>query len=227
MAKKTNSEIQIDTNRLYPVDEAAELIGKLSTSKFVGSVDIDILLDLSEKQKKEVVTGNLVMPHRVGSDVRIAVIAEGEDQSKAKAAGADKVGMQELIKEIDSGTIDFDILIATPNVMRHMAKLGKVLGPRGLMPSPKNETVTADVEKSIKSYKAGKISFKSSEQHTIRTRVGKVDMQPEQIAENIKAFVQVAFEDAKRLNPQPFKKITISPTMGKGIKLDIASILSE
>lgn len=210
----------VDKNKLYSAEEAAKLVKSASTSKFVGSVDIDILFDLTEKQKKEIVSGSTSLPNKVGSDVRVAVVADGEDQTKAQTAGADSVGYKDLIAEIEKGKVEFDVLIATPAVMRDLARLGKVLGPRGLMPNPKNETVTTDLPRVIASYKAGKLNFKSTEQKTIRVKIGTVDMTPEQIAENITAFVTAVLNESKKISAQPFKKITVSPTMGAGIRLD-------
>lgn len=229
MAKKAASTPKkvipaVDTQKMYSLEEAISLVKQTSKTKFAGSVDVDILLNLSEKQKKETLSGSVVLPHQVGESARVAVLAEGEDQARARKAKADIVGLEDLIKDISGGKIDFDILIATPSVMRHMAKLGKVLGPRGLMPNPKNETVTTNLEKVIESYKAGKLNFKSTEQMTVRSRIAKVDMEDSAVAENFTAFVKAVFAEAKKFGTQPFKKITLSPTMGAGIKVDINSL---
>lgn len=225
MANKKKKDLPaIDTQKSYELAQALELVKESSSSKFVGSVDIDILLNLSEKQKKETISGSVVLPHQVGTSPRIAVLAEGEDQTKARKAKADIVGLDELIRDISAGKIDFDVLIATPGVMKHMGKLGKVLGPRGLMPNPKNETVTNNIEKVVESYKAGKLNFKSTEQMTVRSRIGKVDMTNEQLTENFTVFIKAVFAEAKRFGTQPFKKVTLSPTMGAGVKVDINSL---
>lgn len=216
---------QIDRSKLYPIEEAVSLVKKASTSKFVGSVDIDILLNLAGSKKQESIFGSVVLPNKFGADTKVAVIADGEAQTRAKEAGADKVGYKELIKEISDGVIDFDVLIATPDVMRDLAKLGRVLGPKNLMPSPKNETVTNDVEKAIETYKAGKLNFKMSDQKTIRNKVGDVSMDEKALQDNVVSFVKEVYESAKKLGIQPFKKITLSPTMGKGIKVEISSII--
>lgn len=219
------SQISPNHKKPLPVNDAVAAIKNSSKTKFIGSVNIDIVFSLSEKQKKEVISGSVVLPHQVGASVRVAVIAEGEDQATARQAGADLVGSEELISEIAGGKIDFDILIATPAMMRNMARLGKVLGPRGLMPNPKNETVTTNLEKVIVSYKAGKLNFKSTDQQAIRTKVGKVDMAASELTANITAFIKAVYEEAKKLNPQPFRKVTISPTMGAGVQIDINSVL--
>jgi large subunit ribosomal protein L1 len=218
--------IKVDKTKLHSAQEAAELLKQVSTTKFTGSVDIDIVLNVTEKQKKDVISGSTTLPHQVGQAVRVAVITSGENQEIAKKAGADLVGMKEIIEDISKGKLDFDVLIATAEAMPQLARHGKILGPRGLMPSPKNETVTTDVAKTVASYKAGKLNFKSSDQSAIRARVGKLDMTAEQIAENISSFVAAVYEEAKKLGSQPFKKITVSPTMGQGVRLDVTSVLS-
>lgn len=229
MSKKDKKSLPAGYNpkQEYSLDEAAALIGELSTSKFVGSVDIDIILNVPEKMKQDRVAGSVVFPHQVGDSKTVAVITEGEDQSVAKKAGADQVGFEDLVKKIEEGNIDFDVLIATPSVMPKIAKLGRVLGPRNMMPNPKNDTVTTDLEAAIKSFKAGKTNFKMSDQFAIRCRVGKTDMKPQQLSENIQALLTALKPEVKKLGVQPIKKITLSPTMGKGVRLNVAELLAE
>ncbi len=213
-----------DKTKLYTVAQAAELLPQLSTSKFVGSVDIDIVLNLTEKQLKETVRGSVVFPHQFGKEVKVLVFAEEKDAKAALAAGADFAGLEDMMEKVEKGTLQFDVVIATPAVMPKIAKLGRVLGPKGLMPNPANQTVTADVVKTLASYKAGKQDFKMSEQGAIRGKVAKVDLTPEQITANINAFLKSVLNEAKKLSGQPFKKVTLSPSMGAPVKVDVATI---
>jgi large subunit ribosomal protein L1 len=213
-----------DRTKQYTVAQAAELLPKLSTSKFAGSVDIDVVLSLSEKQLKETVRGSVVFPHQFGKEVKVLVFAEEKDAKAALEAGADFAGLEDLMDKVEKGTLEFDVVIATPAVMPKIAKLGRVLGPKGLMPNPANQTVTPDVVKAIASYKAGKQDFKMSEQGAIRGKVAKVDLAPEQIAANINAFLKSVYNEAKKLNGQPFRKITVSPTMGSPVKIDVTTV---
>jgi large subunit ribosomal protein L1 len=213
-----------NSQNTYSVDEAAALLPQLSTSKFVGSVDIDVVLAISEKQKKEAVKGSVVFTNTLGGEKKVIVFGDEKEAKAALAAGADAAGLEDLITKVESGKVEFDIVIATPSVMAKIAKLGKVLGPKGLMPNPANETVTNDIERVVAVYKAGKQNFKMTEQGVIRARVAKTDMTSEQIAANIKDFLRAVNAAAKKLAGQPFKKITLSPTMGKPVRLDIQNV---
>lgn len=224
MDKKTKDIPTIDRSKLYPLQEAVELLPQISTSKFVGSVDADIVLNLTTKQLKETVRGSLTFPHQFGEAKKVIVFADEKDAKTAKAAGAVEAGLQELVKKVEEGKLDFDVVIATPDVMSQIAKLGKVLGPKGLMPTPNNGTVTKDVETAVRSYVSGKQNFKMSEQGVVRGRVAKLDMAPEQIVENIKALLAAITTETRKLSVQPFKRITLSPTMGAGIKVDTNSL---
>lgn len=226
MKKQTTQPEGFDAQKQYTIAEAADILPALSTSKFVGSVDIDIVLNLNDKQKKETIRGSVVMPYSYGTAKKVIVFAEEKDQALAKEAGADRVGLQDLLKDVEADKVEYDVVIATPTVMAQIARLGKVLGPKGLMPNPSNETVTADVAKAVKNYKSGKQDFKMSEQGTIRTKVAKLDMEPAKIAENMTAFVKAVYQEAKKTGGSPFKKITVSPTMGKAVKLNIAEVMS-
>jgi len=225
MAEKKQETTKVDPNQKYTIIDAATLLGKVSTSKFAGTVDVDIIFDLSDKHQKENVAGSIALPHQFGDAKKVIVFAEGNDAKDAEAAGAIAVGVEDLVKKVEDGKVDFDIAISTPLVMPKVAKLGRILGPKGLMPNPSNGTVAADVTKAVKEFSAGKINFKKNEQQAIRTGVAKVDMTPEAIAENITEFIKAVYLQARRLNSSPFKKITVSPTMGAGIKLDISSLM--
>ena len=210
------------------LDEAVKLIPELSTSKFVGSVDIDIVLNLKQSQKKEIIRGSVSMPHSMGEEKKVIVFCEEKDLKKAQDAGASKAGLEDLMAEVEKGFSDFDVVIATPAVMPKIARLGKALGPKGLMPNPKNGTITTDIEKAIASFKAGRVNYKSvPDQGVVRMKVAKVNMAPEEIKANTVALLKSVFNEAKRLNGNPFKKVTLSPTMGAGVKVDISDIMAQ
>ncbi len=225
--KKENKLEGIDTKLPKTLDEAVELLPKLSTSKFVGSVDVDVVLRLKENQKKESVRGSVELPNKLGEDKKVIVFCDAKNVSLALNAGAVKAGLEDLVEEVVNGFSDFDVVIATPDVMAKIVKAGKILGPKGLMPNPKNGTITTDIEKTVKSFKSGKISFRmTQDQGVIRSKVAKLDMTPEQIKENIMAFLSACSIEAKKLNgANPFKKIVVSPTMGAGLKLDVNDIM--
>ncbi len=213
-----------DSQKKYPLEEAAILLPKLSTSKFVGSVDIDVVLNISDKQKKESVKGTVIFPHPFGKEVRVLVLCEDKDVPAAKAAGAVDAGLEELVKKIEAGKIEFDVVLASPTVMAKVARLGKVLGPKGLMPNPANDTVTNNIPESVHSFKSGKQTFKMSEQGVVRMRVAKLDQPTEAIIANISTLLKAIQASARKLSTQPFKKISLSPTMGSSVKLDVASL---
>jgi large subunit ribosomal protein L1 len=161
----------------------------------------------------------------MGDEKKVVVICEEKDEKAALAAGANKAGLS-VVDDIANGKIDFDVVIATPSVMGQLVKIGKILGPKGLMPNPKNGTVTTDVDKAVKSFKAGRLNFKSvPDQGAIRLKVAKLDMPVENIQENIIALLKVVFAESKKLSSNPFKKVTVSPTMGAGLKLDVNDII--
>jgi large subunit ribosomal protein L1 len=219
---------KFDLRESKTIEEASKLLPKISTSKFTGSVDIDIVLDLKEKQKKESVRGSINLPHNTGDSKRVIVFCEEKDEEKAKKAGVVEVGLDELVKKVSKGWSDFDVVVATPAVMPKIARLGKTLGPKGLMPNPKTGTVTNDIKKTVENYMSGKMDFKMMQGHgTIRAKIGTLDMNPEEIQENLTEFLKAVFTEVRRLNPRPFKKVTVSPTMGPGIKLDINDIMDN
>lgn len=210
----------------YSLDEATKLVTQSGT-KFTASVDLDIVLNLKEKDKKEVVRGSITFPHSLGEEKKVVVICEEKDSKAALDAGADKAG-PELVDEIANGYSDFDIVIATPAMMPKMVKLGKALGPKGLMPNPKNGTVTTDVAKAVATFKAGKFNFKSAQdQPVIRVKIAKVNMQPEEIKANLVTTLKAVASEAKKFASTPFKKVTLKSTMGPGIKLDVNDIMQS
>jgi len=218
-------KIEINTTKTYSLEEAVKLLPEISTSKFAGSVDIDIVLNLKEKQKKEIVRGGVTLPFSMGDSKKVAVICEEKDEKMATEAGADMAGLK-VVDAILGGDMSFDVIIATPTMMGQIGKVAKILGPKGLMPNPKNGTVTMDVTKAVQSFKAGRLNFKSvPDQGAIRLKVAKVDMPSENIQENIVALLKAVHNEAKKLSSNPFKKVTLSPTMGAGLKLDVNDII--
>ncbi len=218
---------KIDKNMNYSLDEAVNLVKEVSYSKFDGSVELQITLNLKEKQKKESIKGTVTYPNVIGDVSRVAVIAEASDQKEAKAAGADEVGLDDLIEKIEKGWMEFDVLIATPETMPKVAKLGKFIGKQGLMPNPKSGTVTSDVQKAVKSFKAGKTSYKMIEGGIFQVKVGKISMEEGKIKENIIAFIKSLNSEVKKLGENIYKQVKIAPSMGPSIKLDVNSLLEE
>lgn len=215
----------LDSQKLYPLKEALELIKARAKAKFDETIDISVNLDVDVKQSDQSIRGSIAMPSGLGKTVRIAVFAKGAKADEAAKAGADLVGAEDLAQKIEKGNLDFDRCIATPDMMAIVGKLGKVLGPKGLMPNPKLGTVTTDIKKAVESAKSGQVEFKPDKAGIIHAGLGKASFKTEALAENIKAFMK-ALNQAK---PQSIKgnyilKATLSSTMGPAIKLDISSI---
>lgn len=216
---------KLERDKLYPFVEAAKLLSELSNVKFKESVDLAINLGVDVRKSDQVVRGSTVLPNGTGKDVRVAVFTQGENAEKAKAAGADIVGMEDLAEQIKGGDLNFDVVIATPDAMRVVGTLGQILGPRGLMPNPKVGTVTPDVETAVKNAKAGQVRFRTDKAGIIHCSVGKVDFAPEALKQNVEALVA----DLKKLKPASakgvyFKRISLSTTMGPGIQIDQSSL---
>jgi large subunit ribosomal protein L1 len=216
---------KVDREKAYPIDEAVTLLNDLAKTKFAESFDVSINLGVDAKKSDQVVRGATTLPHGTGKSVRVAVFAQGENADKASAAGADKVGFEDLADEVKAGNLDFDVVIATPDAMRVVGQLGKVLGPRGLMPNPKTGTVTPDVELAVKNAKAGQVQFRTDKAGIVHGSVGQVGFQPAQIRENLEALVA----DLRKAKPAAakgvyFKKLTLSTTMGPGLAIDQASL---
>ena len=229
MAKLTKKQKLIaekfDSEKFYALPDALEILGSVSSSKFKEALDVSVNLGVDPRKSDQVVRGATTLPHGTGKDVRVAVFAQGENAEKAKLAGADVVGFEDLGEEIKGGKIDFDVLIATPDAMRIIGQLGKVLGPRGLMPNPKTGTVTTDVEVAVKNSKSGQIQFRTDKAGLVHGRVGQLGFTAEQIKENIQALLV----DLKKAKPAAakgvyLKKLTLSSTMGPGLNIDQASL---
>jgi large subunit ribosomal protein L1 len=213
---------QVDRTRAYTVPDAVDLVKKSAFAKFDETVDVAVNLGVDPRHADQVVRGTVVLPHGTGKSVRVLVIAQGERAREAEAAGADFVGI-EYIQKIKDGWLDTDVIVATPDVMGQLGALGKILGPRGLMPYPKAGTVTMDVTRAVREIKAGKIEFRVDKTGNVHAPVGKVSFKPEQLAENVQAFM----ETIVRARPSAakgtyIKSATISSTMGPGVKLDTA-----
>jgi large subunit ribosomal protein L1 len=181
-----------DATKTYPLKDAVDLVKKITYTKFNASVDIDVRLGVDPKQANQMVRGVVSLPHGIGKEVRVLVLANADKEAEAKAAGADFVGLDDYIAKIEKGWTDIDVIICTPDVMAKVGRLGRVLGPRGLMPNPKSGTVTTDVAKAVTEVKAGKIDFKVDKTGIIHTTIGKVEFTAEQLTENAEDTVGVA-----------------------------------
>lgn len=216
---------KVQAGKVYDVVEAASLLNDLSIVKFKESIDVAINLGIDPKKSDQNVRGASVLPHGTGKTVRVAVFAQGANAEAAKAAGADIVGFDDLAEKIQAGELNFDVVIATPDAMRVVGKLGTVLGPRGLMPNPKVGTVTPDVVTAVKNAKAGQVRYRADKGGIVHCTVGQIGFAPEKIKENIEALVA----DLKKIKPSTskgtyLKKVTLSSTMGPGLLIDQASL---
>ena len=216
---------KVDRTKLYPVDEAFSLLRELSTVKFGESVDVAVNLGVDPRKSDQVVRGSTVMPNGTGKSVRVAVFAQGPAAEAAAEAGADKVGMDDLADEVKGGNLDFDVVVAAPDVMRVVGQLGQILGPRGLMPNPKVGTVTPDVAQAVKNAKSGQVRFRTDKAGIVHASIGKVGFEPAALQQNLEALLN----DLKKLKPSSakgvyMKRITVSSTMGPGLALDQGSL---
>ena len=211
--------------RPYAVDEAVALLKKVHFTKFDQTVELAINLGVDPKHADQMVRATVVLPHGLGKAVRVAVIAGGEKVKEAEAAGADFVGGEDMVQKIQNGWMDFDAVIATPDMMKSVGKLGRVLGPRGLMPNPKTGTVTFDVAKAIEESKAGKIEFRVDKGAVIHTPVGRISFDAPKLVDNAKALIAaVVRAKPPAAKGRYIKKITLTSTMGPGILIDPASV---
>lgn len=218
---------KVEAGKSYSLDEASKLLKEITFTKFDASVDIDIRLGVDPRKANQMVRGTVSLPHGVGKEVRVLALCTPDKEAEAQAAGADYVGLDEYINKIKSGWTDIDVIITMPSVMGKIGALGRVLGPRGLMPNPKSGTVTNDIGAAIKEVKAGKIDFKVDKAGIIHTSVGKISFEPKQIRENAKEFIDTVV----RLKPTSakgtyIKSIYLSTTMSAGIKVDPKSVVS-
>jgi large subunit ribosomal protein L1 len=209
----------------YPIDEALALVKEFASARFPESVDVAINLGVDPRKSEQVVRGSTVLPNGTGKTVRVAVFAQGENAEKAKAAGADVVGFDDLAAKVKGGEMNFDVVIATPDAMRVVGQLGQILGPRGLMPNPKVGTVTADVEAAVRNAKAGQVRYRTDKAGIVHCPIGRADFEVSALKENLIALLA----DLKKAKPAAskgsyLKKLTLSSTMGPGVAVDQASV---
>jgi len=216
---------KLQPGKLYPVADAFGLLKEMPRAKFLESIDVAVNLGVDPRKSDQVVRGSTVLPHGTGKSVRVAVFAQGANAEAAKAAGADIVGFEDLAESIKGGTMDFDVVIASPDAMRVVGQLGQILGPRGLMPNPKVGTVTPDVAGAVKNAKAGQVRYRTDKAGIVQCSLGKVDFDINALKENLEALLA----DLNKAKPASskgvyMKKITVSTTMGPGIVIDQASL---
>lgn len=216
---------KIDRNRSYPVVEALQLIKESATAKFDESIDIAVNLGVDARKSDQMVRGSVVLPKGIGKAVRVAVFAQGENAQKAKDAGAEIVGFDDLAAEIKAGKMDFDVVIATPDAMRVVGQLGQVLGPRGLMPNPKVGTVSADVVTAVKNAKAGQVQYRTDKGGIVHCTIGRASFAVDDLKENLAALMD-ALQRAKPASSKGiyFKRLSVSSTMGAGVRVDQTSL---
>ncbi len=216
---------KIEPNKVYKLGEAAALLKEITFTKFDASVDLDVRLGVDPRKSNQMVRGVVTLPHGTGKTVRVLVLCTPEKETEAKEAGADYVGLDEYIEKIKGGWTDVDVIITTPNVMAKVGALGRVLGPRGLMPNPKTGTVTMEVGKAVKEVKAGKIDFKVDKNGIVHSSIGKVTFTPEQIVDNANEFMNTII----KLKPTTAKgtyvqSVFLSTTMSPGLQIDPKSV---
>ncbi len=216
---------QLIPGKFYPVGEALDLLKSVSGVKFRESVDVAVNLGVDPRKSDQVVRSATVLPHGTGKTVRVAVFAQGANADAARAAGADVVGFEDLAESVKAGNLDFDVVIASPDAMRVVGQLGKILGPRGLMPNPKVGTVTPDVAGAIRNAKAGQVRYRTDKAGIIHCTIGKVDFAPDQLQENLQALLH----DLQKIKPATSKgvyirRVTVSTTMGPGLAVDQATL---
>ncbi|MBM3252896.1 MAG: 50S ribosomal protein L1 [Candidatus Omnitrophica bacterium] len=220
--RKKEVEKLLDSNKTYGIEEAIAILKKVPHVRFDETVDINIKLGVNPKQSDQMVRGTVVLPHGTGKKKRILVFCKGEAAKFAKEAGADYVGDLDLIEKISLGWLEFDVAISTPEMMKEVGRLGKILGPRGLMPNPKTQTVTEDVRKAISDVKGGKVEFKMDKQANVHLGIGKLSFDEQRLAENVKVVIEaIGHSKPASLKTKFIKSMYLSSTMGPGIRLDL------
>ena len=225
MAKLTKRSKQasalVDRNTQYGLDEAVSLVKQTATAKFDETIELAFNLNVDPKYADQQIRGAIVLPHGTGKSKRVLVFAKGAKVQEAEAAGADFVGSEELVAKIQGGWLDFDVVVATPDMMSVVGRLGKVLGPKGLMPNPKVGTVTMDVTKAVQEVKAGKVEYRTDKAGNIQLSVGKASFSEDQLRDNIRTiFDRIAKARPASVKGQYMKSVTLSATMGPGVALD-------
>lgn len=226
MGKKLeNIESKLDLTREYSIEEAVSVIRESAFAKFDETVDMSINLGVDPRKSDQMVRGTVVLPYGTGKPVKVLVFAKGEKEREATEAGADYVGAEDMVDKIQKGWLEFDKAVATPDVMGLVGKLGKVLGPKGLMPNPKLGTVTFDIAKAVKEIKAGKVEYKAEKAGIVHVPIGKASFDKDKLLENAMAILKAVIRAKPSTSKGRYiKKITISSTMGPGIKIDIAKL---
>lgn len=223
--RKHAAQERVEAGKTYEIDEAIKILTELPTGKFKESVDLAVNLGIDPRQADQNVRGAIVLPHGTGKEIRVAVFAQGANADAAKEAGADVVGLDDLAEQVKAGDFDFDVVIATPDCMRVVGSLGRILGPRGLMPNPKSGTVTPDVADAVKNAKSGQVQYRADRTGIIHGSIGQVGQTEAQLRENVEALIA----ELRKAKPPSakgtyIKKVTISTTMGPGIAVEEASI---
>lgn len=216
---------KVDNTKEYSLKEASQLVKEITTTKFDASVDMDVRLGVDPRKSTQMVRGTVTLPHGTGKTVRVLVLCSADKEEEAKGAGADYVGLDEYIEKIKGGWTDIDVIITMPAIMGKIGALGRVLGPRGLMPNPKSGTVTNNIGEAVRQVKAGKIDFRVDKAGIVHTSIGKVSFTPEQIADNAREFLRTL----ERLKPTSakgtyMKSVYLSSTMSPGIKIDTRAL---
>jgi large subunit ribosomal protein L1 len=225
--RKRAQALKVDRQKRLPLDEACALIQPTSFARFEESVDIAVRLGVNPRHAEQMVRGALVLPHGIGKQKRVLVFAKADKAAEAEAAGADLVGADDLVAKVQAGFLDFDTVIATPDMMGQVGRLGRVLGPRGLMPNPKVGTVTADVKKAVQEAKAGKIEFRVEKAGIVHAPIGKKSFEPQKLADNVRALIDALLKAKPSTAKGTYvKSITLSTTMGPGIKIDPGSVVA-
>jgi len=222
MGKKSQEAAKlVDKNKEYPLAEAVELVKKAAKAKFDETVELHIKLGIDPKQSDQTVRGTVTLPNGIGKTRKVAALTKGEKQKEAQNAGADKVGAEDLIEEISKGVLDFDVLVATPDVMKDLSKVAKILGPKGLMPNPKAGTVTFEIGTAVSELKKGRVEYKNDAYGIIHVPVGKVSFDKEKLAENIKTLFEVVLKAKPSSSKgQYIRSVSVSSTMGPGVYVD-------
>jgi large subunit ribosomal protein L1 len=229
VAKKYKAALEkVDRNRRYKVDEAMGLVKQTATKKFDETVDAAINLGVDPKHADQVVRGAVVLPHGMGKSVKIAVFAKGDKAREAQEAGADIVGAEDLAEKVQGGFMEFDKVLATPDMMGVVGRLGKILGPRGLMPNPKVGTVSMDIARAVKEQKAGKVEFRVEKAGIVHVPFGKASFDPEKLKANFNAIMEIIYKAKPQTAKGVYvKNVTVSTTMGPGIKVDLAELTAQ
>jgi len=226
--KHKEARAKVDRSKNYPLKDAIEIVKSASYCKFDETVDVSVRLGVDPRHADQMVRGAVVLPNGLGKDIRVLVFAKGEKEKEAREAGADFVGAEDLVAKIQEGWFDFDMAIATPDMMGVVGKIGKLLGPRGLMPNPKVGTVTFDIERAVKECKAGKVEYRVEKAGIVHAPVGKLSFDQERLQENILALVEALIKaKPSAAKGNYLRKISLSSTMGPGVPLDVSEVSSK